>query len=272
MGDQSGVHNQTGQCVPLQTPVVGTLKLVSGNGTSVGTVMSLQCPSRHRVVSGSQMSCVWSSNKTHWSGGTPECKPLSRFDDAGFRLALLMSFISSAIILVMSIIFITSCLVRHVKREERRKMERARKTGASEFWQQIDVEGVEMQREGLHSQKSTNSNKNNNNNNNNSSGERRQHTDKHIYSYADLHTPCRCLQQGKPCPQSIHPSQFSLILAPPTDYLINTHMGPVDTRHAFPLPCDSAGDRHFCRTLQDPLWNAQHLFSPHRPPLQMMSI
>lgn len=50
---------------------------------------------------------------------------------------------------------------------------RARKTGASEFWQQIDVEGVELQREVLHSQKTTN----HNNNNSNSGGERR-HTDK----------------------------------------------------------------------------------------------
>uniref|UniRef100_A0A673J6U8 Sushi domain-containing protein n=1 Tax=Sinocyclocheilus rhinocerous TaxID=307959 RepID=A0A673J6U8_9TELE len=107
-----------GQCAPLLSPAVGTLKLVSGDGTSMGSVMSLQCPSRHRAVGGSQMSCVWSSNKTHWSGGTPECKPLSRFEDDGFRLALLVSFSSLAIILVMSIIFITFCLVRHVKREE----------------------------------------------------------------------------------------------------------------------------------------------------------
>ncbi len=43
-----------GQCAPLLSPVVGTLKLVSGDGTSVGSVMSLQCPSRHRAVSGTQ--------------------------------------------------------------------------------------------------------------------------------------------------------------------------------------------------------------------------
>ncbi|XP_058639837.1 sushi domain-containing protein 3 isoform X2 [Onychostoma macrolepis] len=230
--------------------------------------MSLQCPSRHRAVSGGQMSCVWSSNKTHWSGGTPECKPLSRFEDEGFRLAILVSFISLAIILVMSIIFITSCLVRHVKREERRKMERARKTGASELWQQIDVEGAELQREVLHSQKTTN----HNNNNNNSSRGERPHTDKHVYGHGDLLTACRCLQQGKPCPPSIRPSQFSLILSPPTDYLINTHMGPVEAHGVFPVPRGAAGDRHFCRPLHDPLWNRPHLYSPHPPPVQMMSI
>uniref|UniRef100_A0A8C1UFM3 Sushi domain-containing protein n=1 Tax=Cyprinus carpio TaxID=7962 RepID=A0A8C1UFM3_CYPCA len=267
MGDWSSVHNQTGQCAPLLSPAVGTLKLVSGDGTSVGSVMSLQCPSRHRAVSGSQVTCVWSSNKTHWSGGTPECKPLSRFEDHGFRLALVVSFISSAIILLMSMFFITSCLVRHVKREERRKMERERKNGASEYWQQMDVEGVELQREGLHNQKTTN----NNNNNNNTRGER-QHTDQHIYSPGDLHTHCRCLQEGRPCPLNIHPSQFSLIFNPPTDFLINPHIGPADTRCAVPLPRYAAEDRHFCRPLRDPLWTGQHLLSPHQPPAQIMSI
>ncbi|XP_026126282.1 sushi domain-containing protein 3-like isoform X1 [Carassius auratus] len=255
MGDWGSVHNQTGQCAPLLSPAVGTLKLVSGDGTSVGSVMSLQCPSRHRAVSGGQMTCVWGSDETHWSGGTPECKPLSRFEDNGFRLALLVSFISSAIILFMCIFFITSCLVRHVKREERRKMERERKNGA--FCQQMD--GVELQREGLHNQKT-------NNNNNNTGGER-QHTDKLFYSHGDLHTHCRCLQEGRPCPLNIHPSPFSLVFTPPTEYLINTHIGPADTRCVFPLP-----HRHFCRPLRDPLWTGQHHLTPHQPPAQMMSV
>lgn len=260
MGDWSSVRNRTGQCGPLLSPVIGTLKLVSGDGSSVGTVMSLQCPSRHRPVSGARMSCVWSSNDTHWSGGTPECRPLSRFEDEGFRLALLMSFVSATIILLMSIMFITSCLVKHVKREERRKMERARKSGASEYWHQMDVEQEELQRESIHNQKTTN---NNNNNNYNYT----QHTatgraaDSQIYSCGDLRSPCRCLHQGKPYPQIIHPAQFSLILSPATDHLMNTHTAAVETH------CDgavlTAGDTHFCRPLlQDPVWSGQHRFNP----------
>ncbi|KAK9970084.1 hypothetical protein ABG768_026052 [Culter alburnus] len=257
MGDWSSAQNRTGQCAPPLSPVIGTLKLVSGDGTSVGSVMSLQCPSRHRAVSGAQMACVWSSNDTRWSGGTPECRPLSRFEDEGFRLALLMSFISAAIILLMSIIFITSCLVKHVKREERRKMERARKNGASEFWQpvDVDVEQVELQREALHNHKTTN---NNNNNNYTQHTDTHRTTDNQIYTGGDPRTPCRCLHQGKPYPQIIHPSQFSLILNPPTDCLMNTHIGPVEAH------CDgAAGDTHFCRPLlQDPVWSKQHLFNP----------
>ncbi|XP_051950649.1 uncharacterized protein LOC127621181 [Xyrauchen texanus] len=162
MGDWRIEHNQTGQCAALLSPVIGSLKLVSGDGTSVGTVMTLQCPSRHRAVSGSHISCVWSSNSTHWTGGTPECKPLSRFEDEGFRLALLISFISMAIVLFMSFIFITFCLVSIVRREERTKMKRVRKREEAEFWQQIDIEGLEQQTEGFHKHKTKNNNNNNN--------------------------------------------------------------------------------------------------------------
>ncbi|XP_067269028.1 sushi domain-containing protein 3 isoform X2 [Pseudorasbora parva] len=243
MGDWSSVRNRTGQCAPLQSPVIGTLKLVSGDGSSVGSVMSLQCPSRHRPVGGAQMACVdgvWSSDDAHWSGGTPECKPLSRLEDPGFRLALLMSFISVTIILLMSIAFITSCLVKHVKREERR---RARKSGASKFWHQMDVELEELQ-------KTTNNNNNNNNNN------YTQHTaDRQIYSCGDLRSPCRCLHQEKPYPQIIHPAQISLILSPATDHLMNTHTSAVDAH-------TGSGHTHFCRPLQDPVWTGQHRFNP----------
>lgn len=232
---ESGMGDRTGQCSPLLSPVIGTLRLVSGDGTSVGSVMSLQCPNTHRAVSGAQLSCVWSRNDTRWSGGTPQCKPLSRLEDEGFRLALLMSFISATIILVMSIIFITSCLVKHVKREERRKMERARKNGTPE---------VDLQREALHNQKTTNNNNNNNNGNYTQLTATSRTTDNQIY------TPCRCVHEGKPYPQIIHPSQISVILNPPTDRLMDTHT--------------AAGNTHFCRPLlQEPVWTGQHTHVPH---------
>ncbi|KTG32532.1 hypothetical protein cypCar_00025237 [Cyprinus carpio] len=169
------------QCAPLGVSLRRTLKAgcPSDGMRGVGSVIELQCPSTPTAVK-RQSACPAS---------------LSRFEDDGFRLALLVSFISLAIILIMSIIFITFCLVRHVKREERRKLERARKTGASEFWQQIDVEGVELQREVLHSQKTTN----HNNNNSNSGGERR-HTDKTSTSTATETStlPAGVLIKGSP--------------------------------------------------------------------------
>lgn len=184
IGEGSSVQNQTGQCAPLLSPVIGSFIVIAGDGTSVGTVIRLQCPSRHRVVSGSQISCLWSSDNAHWSGGIPECKALTRLEDKGLQLALLLSFISIVIIIFMSIIYITSCLVRHVRHEERRKMERIRRREDAKFWQQMDVDGLDPTGEALHGQKIRN-----NNNNNSNIKEERQHmettisTDNQVFSH-----------------------------------------------------------------------------------------
>lgn len=271
MGDGRRVHNQTGQCPPLLSPVIGSFKVVAGDGTSVGTVIRLQCPSRHRAVSGSQMLCVWSSNDTHWSGGIPECKPLSRLEDKGFQLALLMSFISFAIILLMSFIFITSCLVRHVKREERKKMERRRERETAEFWQQIETEGMELPREVSDIQKI----RNNNNNNNSNTGERRHTGVNRIFTSVDLHASCRCHLQEKACTQYIQPSQLFQ-----RDLCLNKDFAPIPQpceRYCRPsFPCDNypVNPLNFCAQFskKEPLWNGQHLFSPHEPPAQVVSI
>ncbi|CAB1336168.1 unnamed protein product [Coregonus sp. 'balchen'] len=91
-----------GQCTPMPLPALVTQKIIQGNGTNVGTVITLQCPSRHHLV-----------------GGT-----LSLSDDFGFRVAVVSSIISCAIILLMSMAFITCCLLDCVKEEERKKEER----------------------------------------------------------------------------------------------------------------------------------------------------
>ncbi|XP_056320247.1 LOW QUALITY PROTEIN: sushi domain-containing protein 3 [Danio aesculapii] len=244
MAEYRSVHNHTGVCPPLASPALGTLQQVSGDGLRVGSVFILHCPVRHQAMSGGQISCVWSQedNSTHWSGGTPHCRPLPHIDDKGFRLALLLAFISCAIILLMSIIFITSCLRGCVKREERRRMERARKT---ELWQQLNIAEAEMQREMLHNQKNTNNNNHNNNNinnnhncnninNNNSRSDRaKQHT-------GVLSTPHTCVQ--------LHPCQCSVILHPPSDCSL------------------------VCRPLlQDPIWNTQTTHTHTHTALRMSS-
>uniref|UniRef100_A0A8C7MCF7 Uncharacterized LOC109869115 n=1 Tax=Oncorhynchus kisutch TaxID=8019 RepID=A0A8C7MCF7_ONCKI len=119
-----GGRNYTGQCTPMPLPALGTQRIIQGNGTNVGTVITLQCPSRHHLVGGSEVSCVWGSNSTQWSGGSPWCKPLSMSDDFGFSVAVVSSIISCAIILLMSMAFITCCLLDCVKEEERKKEER----------------------------------------------------------------------------------------------------------------------------------------------------
>ncbi|CAB1329314.1 unnamed protein product [Coregonus sp. 'balchen'] len=89
-------RNYTGQCTPMPLPALGTQKIIQGNGTNVGTVITLQCPSRH---------------------------PVSPSEDFGFRVAVVASIISCAIILLMSIAFITCCLLDCVTEEERKAKE-----------------------------------------------------------------------------------------------------------------------------------------------------
>ncbi|XP_024240701.1 uncharacterized protein LOC112222228 [Oncorhynchus tshawytscha] len=150
-----GGRNYTGQCTPMPLPALGTQRIIQGNGTNVGTVITLQCPSRHHLVGGSEVSCVWGSNSTQWSGGSPWCKPLSMSDDFGFSVAVVSSIISCAIILLMSMAFITCCLLDCVKEEERKKEERE-----TDLWLQPERAEQEENRASHYDHKGRNNNNN----------------------------------------------------------------------------------------------------------------
>lgn len=49
---------------------------------------------------------------------------MSSFEDYGFRVAVLASIVSSAIILIMSVAFITCCLLDCIKEDKRKQEER----------------------------------------------------------------------------------------------------------------------------------------------------
>lgn len=51
----------------MPLPALGTQRIIQGNGTNVGTVISLQCPARHKLV-GSELKCVMDVNSTRWVG------------------------------------------------------------------------------------------------------------------------------------------------------------------------------------------------------------
>ncbi|MCJ8735190.1 hypothetical protein PDJAM_G00244140 [Pangasius djambal] len=195
--DRSRTGHQPGQCTPMPSPPLGTLKLVAGNGTSVGTVMTLLCPVKHRAVSGGRISCVQETNTTEWTGGTPECKPLL-YGEYGFRLAVLLSIVSVAIILLMSIYFITSCLLKRVTNDEMRQLERERKREASRLWHQLNPE---EQRESFYNHNDRINHNNSNNNTCSSSSRQEKHP--------------RCHQKNNPDPLTIHHSQPTLGQMPP---------------------------------------------------------
>lgn len=178
------------QCTPVPLPALGTQRIIQGNGTNVGTVISLQCPAKHKLVGG-ELTCVMDTNSTHWEGET-YCKPLSAYEDYGFRVAVLASIVSSAIIFLMSVAFITCCLLDCIKEDKKKKEE-----SESDLWQ------WEEQVQYREDNRSRYSHKGRNNNNNNNAQEK-------VLSLWDADNPAvfdsvragRCHQQhayGPPC-------------------------------------------------------------------------
>ncbi|XP_073326718.1 uncharacterized protein susd3 [Pagrus major] len=173
--DDGRDRNKSGQaqaqCTPMPLPALGTQRIIQGNGTNVGTVISLQCPAKHKLI-GSQLMCIMDTNSTHWVG-EPYCKPLSPFEDHGFRVAVLASIVSSAIIFIMSVAFITCCLLDCIKEDKRKQEERD-----AEVWQ---WEEQAQHREDNRSRYSHNCRNNNNNN-----------TQEKVLSLWDTGNPAMC--------------------------------------------------------------------------------
>lgn len=169
----------------MPLPALGTQKIIQGNGTTVGTVISLQCPAKHKLVGG-ELTCVMGPNSTHWVGET-YCKPLSSFEDFGFRVAVLASIVSAAIIFLMSVAFITCCLLDCIKEDKRKEEERD-----AEVWQ------WEEQAQHQEDMRSGYSHKGRNNNNNNTQEKVPSLWNPRSPAMCDNMQTCRCHQQYAP--------------------------------------------------------------------------
>ncbi|XP_070315555.1 sushi domain-containing protein 3 isoform X4 [Odocoileus virginianus] len=128
----------TGMCVQMQQPLQGTFQVLRGDGTSVGTVIVFHCPSGHQMVGSGLLTCAWKGNIAEWSSGTPMCKTVPPYETFGFKVAVIASVISCAIIMLMSMAFLTCCLVKCVKRGEQRRSDRA-----NQLWLQLRGEDLE---------------------------------------------------------------------------------------------------------------------------------
>ncbi|KAM4610483.1 uncharacterized protein susd3 isoform 2-T2 [Polymixia lowei] len=187
--------------MPMPLPALGTQRIIQGNGTNVGTVISLQCPDKHKLMGGNVI-CTMGTNSTLWVGEN-YCKPLTPYDDFGFRVAVVASIVSSAIILLMSMAFITCCIVDCMKEKERKKQER-----------ETDLWSREEQIEQREDRRSRYSHKGRNNNNN---------TQEKAMSLWDNHDPARCVNkrtcrccQPYHCSSTVPPSTRTLAPAPPS--------------------------------------------------------
>ncbi|XP_003795113.1 sushi domain-containing protein 3 [Otolemur garnettii] len=130
--------NHTGTCVQLRLPPQGTFQVLRGDGASVGTVLLFHCPSGHQMVGSGLLTCIWKGSVAEWSSGTPVCKSIPPHETFGFKVAVIASIVSCAIILLMSVAFLTCCLLKCVKRSEQRRSNRS-----AQLWYQLRGEDLE---------------------------------------------------------------------------------------------------------------------------------
>ncbi|XP_066110859.1 sushi domain-containing protein 3 isoform X1 [Saccopteryx bilineata] len=130
--------NRTGTCTQVQPPQKGTLQVLRGDGISVGTVIMFHCPSGHQMVGSGLLTCTWKGSIAEWSSGTPVCKTVPPHENFGFRVAVIASIISCAIILLMSMAFLTCCLLKCMKRTKQRRTDRT-----AQLWLQLRGEDLE---------------------------------------------------------------------------------------------------------------------------------
>lgn len=137
-GATSSPANYTGTCAQLQPPPRGTMQVLRGNGTAAGTMLVFHCPSGHQMLGSGLLTCIWKGSLAEWSSDVPVCKSLPAHQTFGFRVAVVASIVSSAIILLMSMAFLTCCLMRCVKRREQQRADRA-----AQLWLQLRGEDLE---------------------------------------------------------------------------------------------------------------------------------
>ncbi|XP_074123940.1 uncharacterized protein LOC141543039 isoform X2 [Sminthopsis crassicaudata] len=99
------------QCTRLLPPPFGSYNVEKGSGCSLGSVVVFSCQVGYQLIGNRTTICLLGNNGTIWSHPEPQCEEvIPNPPNHGNQGAVIISLISGAIILAISISFVMCCL------------------------------------------------------------------------------------------------------------------------------------------------------------------
>ncbi|XP_077565694.1 uncharacterized protein LOC144181201 [Stigmatopora nigra] len=127
---QTPTGNYSGlSCTPVLPPRRGSFYVESGNGVSVGSILTFWCRGGYQLVGGDKIHCNVRNGKAQWSNYLPVCEAIPRPEDRGLRVAVLASVVSGVVIVAMSLAFLVCCLQERSSKKRAQKDIRNRRRG-----------------------------------------------------------------------------------------------------------------------------------------------